>query len=312
MIKKIIFNLAIVTSVVFVLDFAIGRTLRHFYFKETSGFHFRTTYALETTKADILVFGSSRASHHYVPEVFEDSLRMTLYNTGRDGNGILYQTAVLRSVLKRYTPKVIILDYEGVFKKNKTDYDGRSSLLPYYRTHEEVRKTINLESSCERIKLISEIYPFNSQILSITIGNLEINKNRYDDYKGYVPLYKEWQAEIDIIGTYQIYAIDSSKLIVFQKFINTAKESGAKIIVIYSPVFQKITKSQDIEICNDICSVENVPFWDFSKDTSFLNNRNLFQDVNHLNNNGAKIFSNLVVDKIKSNIYKSNPKRGIE
>lgn len=303
MIKKIIFNLVIVAVVVFVLDFAIGRTLRQFYFKETSGSLFRTTYAMETTKADILVFGSSSANHHYVPEVFEDSLKMTFYNTGRDNSGILYQTTVLKSILKRYTPKVIILDYGGVLKKNKTDYDGCSYLLPYYRTHEEVRKTIKLESSYERIKLISEIYPYNSQIISIAIGNLEFNKIRSYDNKGYIPLYKEWQAKIDSIGTYQVYAIDSSKLIVFQEFINTAKEFGAKIIVIYSPVFQKNAKSQDIEICNDICSINNVPFWDFSKDTSFLNNRNLFQDVKHLNDNGAKIFSNLVVEKIKHNIY---------
>jgi len=36
MIKKIVFNIAIVFLVVFVLDFAIGRTLQHFYFKEKS------------------------------------------------------------------------------------------------------------------------------------------------------------------------------------------------------------------------------------------------------------------------------------
>jgi hypothetical protein len=312
MIKKIILNLVIVGVVVFVLDFATGRTLRYFYFKQTSGFDFRTKYSMESTEADILVFGSSRANHHYVPEVFEDSLKMTFYNTGRDAAGILYQTGVLRSVLKRYTPKLIILDYSDDFNKKENANDRPSALLPYYRTHEEVRKIIELNNPFERIKLISEIYPFNSRILSTSIGNLEINKKRNADNNGYVPFYGEWQADVDSIGTYQPYEVDSNKVIAFRELISTAKKSNAKVVVIYSPAFQKIKKSQEIEICNEICSVENVPFWDFSKDTIFLNNRHLFQDVGHLNHNGAKILSYLVVDKIKHNIYNTHSNMGIK
>ena len=115
MIKKIILNIIIVIGALFILDFGIGRTLRYFYFKETSGLHFRTTYAMEKTEADILIFGSSRANHHYVPEVFEDSLKMKFYNTGRDANGVFFQSAVLKSVLKRYKPKIIIYDHSFLF-----------------------------------------------------------------------------------------------------------------------------------------------------------------------------------------------------
>jgi hypothetical protein len=45
-----------------------------------------------------------------------------------------------------------------------------------------------------------------------------------------------------------------------------------------------------------------VPFWDFSNDTLFLNHRNLFHDFDHLNNTGAKIFSNIIAEKLKDNI----------
>lgn len=299
-IKKIIINLVVVAVVVIGLDFAIGKALRHYYFKETSGFHFRTTYAMETTEADVLVFGSSRASHNYVPEVFEDSLGMTFYNTGRDGNGIIFQTTVLKSVLKRYTPKLIILDYYGDFKEEVNAYDRLSSLLPYYRTHEEVRKIVELRSRFEKIKLISEIYPFNSEILSIGIGNLEINKKRFPENKGYIPLYKEWQTKIDSVSTYQMYSVDSAKYLALKEFINIVKNSATKIVVIYSPIFRKFVKNQEIEICNDICIAEDVPFWDFSKDTLFLNNRHLFQDVQHLNQEGAIIFSDILVTRLKN------------
>lgn len=299
MIKKIALNILIVFVIVFALDFTIGSTLRYFYFKETSGLHYRTTYSMDSTRADILVFGSSSANHHYVPEVFEDSLRASFYNTGRDGSGIFYQTALLKSVLSHYTPKVIILDYAGDFEKGAVAYDRMSSLLPYYRPHAEIRSILELKGPYERIKLLSEIYPFNSQILTIAIGNTALNKKRKPDNKGYVALYKEWPGKINLITTCLTIDLDSNKLNSFRDFIIYAKKSGAKVFVIFSPVFQNNNNRQEIDICNDICSYENIPFIDVSKDTLFLNHNHLFQDIGHLNHNGALIFSNLIVGKIK-------------
>jgi hypothetical protein len=295
-------KLIIVFLFVFFLDFVIGRTLQYFYFKETSGLHYRTTYSLEKTEADVLVFGSSRANHNYIPNIFEDSLEMSFYNTGRDGTGIFYHKAVLKSVLKRYSPKVIILDYVGSFAKSENEYDKLSSLLPYYKTHKEIQEIVELKGPYERIKLMSEIYPYNSEILTIAIGNLEINKKRKPDNKGYIPLYKKWQAKIDSIDTFSTYEIDSNMIEAFKDFLNIAKKSGANFFVVYSPVFQKIKKKQEIEICKDMCNKENIIFWDFSNDTLFLNNSHFFQDVLHLNHNGANVFSNLIVKKIKQKI----------
>jgi hypothetical protein len=84
----------------------------------------------------------------------------------------------------------------------------------------------------------------------------------------------------------------------FKNFIVAAKNSGAQIFVVRSPIFRKFSKSQGISICNEVCLAEKIPFWDFSNDTSFLNNKYLFQDIVHLNNKGATAFSKLVVSKI--------------
>ena len=302
MFKKLILNTGLVAIVVFVLDFAIGRTLRHFYFKETSGLHYRTTYSMEETKADILIFGASRANHHYVPEVFQDSLKQTFYNTGRDANGIFYQTALLKSVLKRYTPKIIILDYAGEFGKDRKVYENISSLSPYYRRHEEIRNEVELRGPFEKFKLVSEIYPFNSQLLTIAIGNMEANKKRNPDNKGYVPLFTTWPPEMQVFNATKMYPVDSNKVNSLKEFIIKAKESGAKIYVVYSPLYQKLARYPEVEICSSICSVAKVPFLDFSRDTFFLKRRELFYDVVHLNDEGAKIFSGKIADIIKKDM----------
>lgn len=226
LLRRIIANISFLLLVLIILDYTIGRTLRFFYFKETSGLHYRTTFSMDSTRADILIFGASRANHHYVPEVFEDSLKMSFYNTGRDGNGIFYQVAVLKSVLLRYTPRIIIFDYAGSFMKEEKDYNRLSSILPYYKSHGEIREIVELKSPFEKIKLLSEVYPFNSQLLTIAIGNLEINKKRKPDNKGYVPLHKEWKGQIDTLYTDKHYTADSTKVSYFRNFRHFAILSG--------------------------------------------------------------------------------------
>jgi hypothetical protein len=284
---------------VFLFDFAIGRTLRYFYFNEISGLHYRTTYSLEQSNAALLIFGASRANHHYIPEIFEDSLRVSFYNTGRDGINIFYQLAVLKSILCRYTPKIIILDYSDAFSMDQESYDRLSSLLPYYKTHKEIRNIVALKSPFENIKQLSEIYPFNSQILTIGIGNLEINKTRKSDNKGYVPLYNEWKDKIVVIDNIKSYQKNLNKVSALHEFLRDGKKSGAKVFLIYSPIFQKFNRNPDVEICREIGSQEKIPFWDFSHDTTFLKNSSLFQDISHLNYKGATIFSKMVVTRIK-------------
>ena len=306
MIKKILINLALVFVAVFLIDFTLGKVPRYYYFKETAGQHFCTTYSMEKTRADVLVFGSSRANHHYVPGVFEDSLKMSFYNTGRDGTGIFYHLAILKAILKRYTPKMIVLDYTGGFEKETASYDRLSVLLPYYKTHPEIRSIIRLKGPFERFKLLSEIYPFNSQILTIAKGNSNSGRNHDFDLKGYIPLFNEWTGKIEKDKIQPDLPLDSNKVNALHEFIRMAKKAGINIFVVSSPVFMICNGRQEFDVCKKICSIEGVPYWNYYKDTLFLKNGRLFQDVGHLNQKGAVIFSKLIVQKIGEELKKEN------
>lgn len=299
MFKKLTFNILIILSITLLIDFVSGRILRYFYFHETSGLHYRTTYSMDSTRAQILIIGSSRANHHYVPSVFEDSINKTFYNAGRDGNGTFYQLALLKTIFKRYTPEIIIFDYSSVFVKGTEEYDQMASLLPYYRSHKEIRPIIELRSPFEKLKLLSEIYPFNSQLLTISVGNLTMNKKRVADDKGYVALNKEWQFPLDSVHSSSFAEIDTVKVNAFKECLTLSKNLGVKVFVVCSPIFQLYKTNQQIDMCSEICNEARVPFWDYSNDPFFLNNRQLFQDILHLNDKGAKIFSAILANKIK-------------
>jgi hypothetical protein len=285
--------------IVFVLDFTIGSMLRYYYFKQTSGFYYRTTYSFEETKADVLIFGSSKANHQFYPDIFEKRLNLSYYNVGRDGSSIFYHYAILQSVLKRYTPKVIILEMTREFDKKQISYDRISMLLPYYESHPSIRPIIEMRSRFEKFKLISKIYPYNSLLFSIISGNSEFNRVRNSDIKGYVPLTREWTEPIQHFSVPFRDQIDSTKIKIFESFIKACNKSGVKLYIVASPNFyimDYVDKSNLIAM--QIARKYGVNFFNYSNDPLFLVNPSYFADNMHLNNKGAIAFSNILIDEI--------------
>ena len=285
---------------VYVFDFTLGKILNFYYFKQESGLQYRTTFSIEKTTADILIFGSSRANHHYNPVIIENKLKSTVYNVGRDGSSIFYQYAILKGILKRYTPKIVILDFESFeFKYSRESYDRLSSLLPYYKSHPELHSIIELKSTFEKYKMFSNIYPFNSSIFTIAIGNTKKNKKRRGDIKGYIPLYKIWRNPIKNLRLIRKYEYDKNKIVFYKNFINDCIQKKIKLFIFVSPYFTK-TNRLDYSILTGkrIAKKYDVNFYNYSNDKQFLKANTFFADIKHLNNNGAKKFTNIITNKI--------------
>ena len=89
--KKFLINISIFIAIVAVVDISLGKT---FYWLQSTKAKGRTQteyYICNELNADILVMGSSRATHHYVAQMISDSLGKTCFNGGQDGNGIVLQ-----------------------------------------------------------------------------------------------------------------------------------------------------------------------------------------------------------------------------
>ena len=298
--KNFLMKLFVLFITVVLLDFSIGSLLKIFYFRQQSGLLFRTTYSIEKTTADILIFGSSTATHNYHPKLFENRLNMSVYNVGSDGVPIFYHYAVLKAVLKRYTPKIVICDFDvHEFSREQESYDRLSCLLPYYQSHPEIRSIVDLKSPYEKIKLLSKIYPYNSAIFTISVGNAEFNKKRRGDINGYVPLTNVRTEPINDGSTFINYALDSNKIKIYECFIKDCINSNIELYIVCSPLFIKPNYiSNSVVAGKKIAAKYNVRFFDFSKDSAILNSPNMFADIGHLNNRGAEVFSNRVMDSM--------------
>jgi hypothetical protein len=292
-------KLIIIALIVIVCDRGIGKVLNLYYFRLEKGLYGQITYCIDSTTADILILGSSRANHSYVPDVIEEKSGQTCYNAGRDGNYILYNYAVFKAITKRYNPKMIILDISpDELGYSVTEYDRLSLLLPYYQTHPEIREILNLRGPLEKIKRISHIYYYNSLILQIARGNLGNHSVKEADMKGYLPLFKKMKyGTIDTL-THRINSIDENKIRALEDIISTCKQKNINLVFVYSPIWSIIQNSSANQRINDMCSENGIRYLNLSNLPWFIDKPEYFADLSHLNDEGARIFSAMLVNKI--------------
>ncbi|RPJ44451.1 MAG: hypothetical protein EHM19_06740 [Candidatus Latescibacterota bacterium] len=310
LVRGALFVLAIAAA----LDYGIGVFLRRAYFTQTSGLQYRTTMSMENAGAGLLVFGTSRANHHYVPAVLEDGIGLDVYNAGRDGSSVLYHEAVLEAVLARRAPAAVLLDLNaGDFVRSKANYDRLAVLLPYWADHPEIRPILRLRSRFEEIKLLSRIYPFNSSLLTILAGNLESNRERRPDIDGYIPLRGRWNRSLGEEERPDREEIDPVLVRHFEKFVERAAGCGARVVVVVSPAYyRRAGEPETIRIAREICRERGAPFLDFGADEFFLGRPDLFQDPYHLNHEGAELFSGRLAETIEREIPGANGGGGPE
>ena len=147
------------------IDITIGKVMDRMLPKiSNQGDTGKTYYSLNDVNTPVIIVGSSRAAHHYVTNMIEDSLRMSTYNVARDGCFFSYNCCVVNSIMDRYTPKLIIWE-------NGTDYlydgvpDPLESMYPYYGNNKWVKKIIKDELPWkEYVRLNSHMYQYNSII----------------------------------------------------------------------------------------------------------------------------------------------------
>ena len=185
--KRFLLKVSIFFALIFIIDRVFGSVLSYMSEKTRGGYteHFR--YITNKTNEDVLIFGSSRAVHHYNPEIITDSLGLSCYNCGQDGNGIILFYGWWKIISERYHPKYIIYDitngYDLLVGEDNHKYLG---WLKESYDNEEVKKIFADIDSTERYKMMSMLYRYNSKWHQIMADYLHPVYEFKD--KGYLPL----------------------------------------------------------------------------------------------------------------------------
>ena len=306
--KKFLFRLIIFFAVLVLIDRGLGLAFKKIYFAQRVGQFSQTTYAVDSAKQDIIIFGSSRAVRDYSSPIISNITGLSCYNSGRDGLMIPYCAAVEDVTLKRCRPKLLILDIAPrELGTDKIKYERLTILLPYCQQHKELVKYISQASRFEKYKLFSKTYPYNSSLFILATNSLFPGSEKKDE-NGYLPLDGAMdKAKMDdyLERMTQRYATIRNKPEIAEKaavgyyrqFLDSAAAKGVKTLVIISPTLLKdpfYLDNQTIEkniVANVANAYPNVTFLDFSSDPRFNYHPEKFADVFHLNKKGSEEFS---------------------
>ena len=299
--KKYLLKVMLFFGIVAVMDFGFGKTCEWLQLHAKGGQMKCITQAALVQESDIIIMGSSRANHHYVSSVLANSLGMSVYNAGVDGNGIVLASGLYAMMSSRYSPKLIIYDVEPAFDinvysedDNNTRYIG--SLRPYFDNN-KVRNIITRVDPVERYKNVSFMFRYNSKIFDLLKDQLVVGEYVED---GFVPLEGTMIKEPAIKSKGEPSATDKLKLEFFEEFVAMLSKSETRLIVIASPKYGAVT-SEVFKPVKEICNKYGVEFLDFYYAPVFQK-RDYFKEQMHLNEAGAKYFSVFLSLQLKNKL----------
>lgn len=297
--RNFFITLALLVLASVVIDIAIGKSFDKLVSSAKGGDTARFEYINRRTTDSLLVFGSSRANHHYDPRILTDSLRLSAFNCGSDGGGVLLAYMELTNILERHTPKVIIYDLYGQFdfmrEADLTKYLG--NVRPYYgRGNEALDSVFHQIDSAERYKMLSSSYRYNSRFIQIVSDNV---KPLQSDLKGFRPQEGTLSEGFKEMAPWPTAELDPLKIEYLRRFMERCRQRGIDVIVTISPYAFKSPDEQLPPEVARILKVYKVPVLDHSADAEFLGNRNYFSDTNHLNGAGAEVYTRKVASEVK-------------
>lgn len=292
------------------MDVAIGNLYEALYLSEKSRNSDRLIHSVLETNEDILIFGSSRASHHYIPKIIEDSLSMSCFNVGFDGKNIFFHLLLLKETIKRYRPKIIILDLilkDFVSTNKYSDIDQMNTFTPFYNYADSITAYFLKNMKYARYKNISFLYKYNSKIHFVFANNMNLARMHQN---GFVPLSRTWKGEIKRADTGQLKAVtnfDSEKIKAIECFISTCIENGTELYVSFSPTFVLYPDENEYHILGEyLYNNYRVNIFNYHNNSTYINNPDLFADPSHLNSSGAKVFTLQLITDIKAHSINNN------
>jgi hypothetical protein len=301
--KAIIFLVTIV-----VLDRTIGTFCNNLFNRTSYPLYAKLRYSIDSVNQDLIFLGSSKASDQFIPSVITNRTGMSAYNLGFPGQGLKFSYVQLFEIIKRYNPKIVLLDVAPNIILDPESQEKFKLLLPYFKRDTLMYNAITNGKVIEKLKFLSSIYPYNSSILDLIRGSYF--RKYKDTLNGFEPLDGVLDTT-DIIfkvnRQFNVSNIPYSKIIYLKEIIKICTKNNIRIIIVISPIYkpnenfdEMISKIRNIALCQSKQTI----FWDMSKDSVFLSERELFHDNIHLNYKGARLYSSIIATRLNELLSK--------
>ena len=242
-------------------------------------------------KYDVIFMGTSRANNHFVTKIFEDK-GYKAFNYGMSGSH-LFETALLLKLMmaNKYEIKNLVLEADLSICNEKRDEGTTARFMPYIHGNEIIKNHYKNEPDFYQIYYLPfyRYIKFDNKIGFRELYDVASNKSTNTLLnKGYYPLisHKKGSMKNDI---------SSLKVIrnkYYEEIKQICKQNKIKLTVVMTPMCTN-TKGLNYfdnvqKLYPEIHNFENVVADD-----------KYFASCGHLNNEGAKKFTRVLIDSLK-------------
>lgn len=237
---------------------------------------------------DVVILGSSRANNHFVTRVFEKNGFKT-FNYGMSG-GHLYEASLLLKLMieRNYEIKTLILEADLNLSNDKQSEGVAAKFLPYIHRSEIIKNHFEQEPNFNELYYIPfyRYLKFDSKIGSRELFNTIIQKKTVaTDNGGYYALgiNKKGNMKNNIVS---LNPLNRNKY--YEEIKQLCKANNIHFIPIMTPMCENVVGMNYFEKVKsaypEIHNYENV----------VIENK-YFSSCGHMNDNGAKKFTSIVV-----------------
>ncbi len=303
--KKFLLKTGIFLLLVFLLDRGLGNTLSYMSEHTSGGYLGHHNYIVHKSQDDILVFGSSRAIHHYNAAMIRDSLGLSCYNCGQDGEGIVLFYGWWQIIKQRHHPKIIIYEVTPGYDVSAHDNAKHLGWLKGLYDYDVIKQEFDDVDTKERYKMQSLLYRYNSKFHQIMIDYMHPIHNIT---LGYLPVNRELdplrvrttEAVKKDNGTKDEIKLDSLRLYYFNDMIQNA--GNTKFVFVNSPTWYG-NYDHSLDTIKNLAKRYHFEFLDFSHDDKYVHHNEFFYDGSHMNSRGADEFTkDLIIDLRKRKV----------
>lgn len=292
--KRFICNILVFFAVIVLVDILFGLSQKYMMSHTTGGQTYCQYYTAKLSDEDIIMLGSSRMRHHYNPDLIEDSLNMTCFNSGEDGSGIIFNYGLYKMLTARYTPKIIIYDLFSfdLYPDDNIKYLG---WLRKFYDEPGIKDIITYVDKKEQIKCISSMYRYNTRCIA-TIADYLHPVRTY--HKGYSAMAGRLDFEPD---TYEYIPqqLDTVKLHFLDLLIYDCNAKNIELVFCASPQYAVPEDNHYYDQIAEYLKTKDVRFLNHFYCGEISEDRSLFSDQHHLNSQGADKFTNLLISEIR-------------
>jgi len=242
-------------------------------------------------KFDIVFMGTSRANNHFVPEIFEKKGYKS-FNYGMSGSH-MFETALMLKLMmaNNYKIKNLVMEADLSICNEKRDEGTTARFMPYIHRNEIIKNHFKSELDFYQIYYLPfyRYIKFDNKIGFRELYDVVSKKPTNTLYnKGYYPLLSNRKGKMKN----DISTLKPIRNKYYETIKEICKKNNIKLIVVMTPMCEKTKGLEYFEKVNklypEIHNFENA-----------ITDDKYFSSCGHLNDEGAKKFTRILIDSLK-------------